>query len=94
MTVTEIENIIRTALDTQLVLVEDESALHRGHAGSTGGGHYRVLIVAQGFAGLRYLERHRKVYSLFSEHIGRDVHALSLKTLTPEEYRNQSDATV
>lgn len=90
MTAREIEETLRRELQADPVMVEDESGLHRGHAGATGGGHYRVLIVAQCFAPLSRIERHKKVYAVFAGRIGKEVHALALRTLTPEEYRAQT----
>jgi stress-induced morphogen len=51
----------------------------------TGGGdHLRAEIVYDGFAGLSRLEQHKLVYSIFEGEIGGPIHALSLKTSTPE----------
>ena len=52
----------------------------------TGGGdHFRATVVAGAFAGLTRIARHRLVYGLFDGEIGGPIHALSLKTQTPEE---------
>jgi BolA protein len=65
----------------------DESEQHRGHAGSGGGGHYRVTIVSEQFAGQPPLARHRAVYAALGEMLGPEVHALSIRALTPDEER-------
>ncbi len=50
----------------------------------TGGqDHYQVTIVSSVFVGLAPLERHRKVYALFADVVGGDLHALSINTKTP-----------
>ena len=66
--------------------MEDESHLHRGHAGAVGGaGHYRVTIVAEAFRGASRVARHRIVYDALREEMGAGIHALAVSALTPEE---------
>lgn len=66
--------------------IEDESALHAGHAGARdGGGHFRLRIVAPGFAGKSTLERHRMVYDALGDLMRRDIHALSIAAFAPNE---------
>ena len=51
----------------------------------TGGGdHFRAEVVSDRFAGLSRLEQHKLVYEIFDADIGGPIHALSLKTSTPE----------
>ncbi len=51
----------------------------------TGGGdHFRATVVSPAFAGLSRIAQHRLVYDLFGAEIGGPIHALSLKTQTPE----------
>ena len=51
----------------------------------TGGGdHFRAEVVSDCFAGLSRLEQHKLVYEIFDADIGGPIHALSLKTSTPE----------
>lgn len=51
------------------------------------GVHFEATIVSPSFDGLRTLQRHRMVYATLGERMGGDIHALSLRTLTPEEAR-------
>lgn len=68
--------------------VVDESHRHAGHEGARDGrGHFRVRIVAAGFAGLKPLARHRRVYVAVGEMMQTDIHALTIEALTPEEGR-------
>ncbi len=66
-----------------------ESALPGADAAVTdltgGGDHLRAEIVYAGFAGKSRLEQHRMVYEVFGADIGGPIHALSLKTATPNE---------
>ncbi|MFL9925231.1 BolA family transcriptional regulator [Herbaspirillum lusitanum] len=66
--------------------VEDESALHAGHAGAaSGGGHYRIRIVSTVFEGKNRLNRHRLVYDCLSDLMHQEIHALAIAALTPSE---------
>ena len=79
---------LRTGLAAEHVALEDESARHAGHEGAQGGaGHYRVLVVSARFAGLDPVARHRAVYAAVGDMIPTEVHALSIRGLTPEEWR-------
>ena len=51
----------------------------------TGGGdHLRAEVVFEGFSGLSRIEQHKLVYDVFGDEIGGPIHALSLKTTTPD----------
>lgn len=64
----------------------DESALHAGHPGAaSGGGHYRLRIVSERFAGHNRLARHRLVYDCLRDMMQQEIHALAITALTPEE---------
>lgn len=65
--------------------VIDDSALHAGHAGAREGGHYRLLIVSTHFVGKTTLQRHRLIYDALGELMRSRIHALSIRSLTPEE---------
>lgn len=69
----------------------DDSRLHAGHAGNTGGGHYAVTVVSDAFCGQSRIQRQRMVQQrladLFSDGL---IHALSIKAQTVEEYRAQA----
>ncbi len=68
--------------------ITDESHKHYGHAGArSGGGHFNVLVISQGFSGKTLLERHRLVYDALGDAMQSDIHALSIKALAPDEYR-------
>ena len=49
------------------------------------GVHFEATVVASQFAGKLPLARHRLVYATLGELMGGAIHALALKTLTPEE---------
>lgn len=49
------------------------------------GVHFEALVVSSLFEGKRPLERHRMVYATLGDRLGGEIHALALKTLTPDE---------
>ncbi len=49
------------------------------------GVHFEARVVYAGFAGKLPIARHRMVYATLGEKMGGEIHALALKTLTPEE---------
>ena len=74
------------ALEPQSIELVDESALHAGHAGArSGGGHFRLTIVSPRFRGLGTLARHRLIYEALAPMMKREIHALSIRALVPEE---------
>ncbi|QWE13456.1 BolA family transcriptional regulator [Polynucleobacter sp. AP-Titi-500A-B4] len=80
------EEDLRKAFDVQKLVIEDESHLHAGHAGAaTGGGHFKLTIVAPQFQGLSPVARHRAIYAALNRHIPKEIHALTISALTPEE---------
>ena len=75
------------ALAPTLLEIEDESHRHVGHAGHDGRGesHFHVKVVSDAFAGRGRVDRQRMVYGLLAEELADRVHALSLRTETPDE---------
>ena len=63
----------------------DESSQHAGHAGARGGGHFAATIVSNRFEGLNAVQRHRLVYEALGDLMKTDIHALSVRALTPKE---------
>jgi len=51
----------------------------------TDGVHFEAVVVSAAFAGRSTLQRHRMVYATLGKLMGHEIHALGLKTLTPEE---------
>ena len=70
----------------QNLVIEDESHLHAGHAGAaSGGGHFRVSIIAPEFQGMSLVARHRAIYGALNRHIPKEIHALTIVALAPDE---------
>lgn len=74
------------ALEPVSVEVLDESGRHVGHAGAaSGGGHFRLVIVSPRFAGRDKLSRHRMIYDALGSLMRREIHALAIQALAPDE---------
>lgn len=78
---------LEQALAPESLEIVDESHLHKGHAGHRPEGetHFRLTVVAAGFSGRSRVERQRLVTAALRDEMGNPIHALSMKTLTPEE---------
>ncbi len=82
-----IEARLRQELAAVHVEVIDESHLHEGHAGAReGGGHFRVTVVSPRFMGLNRVQAQRLVYHVLQGEMGNEIHALSIKTATPQDW--------
>ena len=51
------------------------------------GQHFQAVIVSPAFAGKRLIARHQIVYAALGDRMREEIHALSMKTLTPEEFQ-------
>ena len=49
------------------------------------GVHFEATVISEAFRGKLPLARHRLVYATLGERMGGEIHALALKTLTPDE---------
>jgi BolA protein len=86
-----LEARLRDRLEASHVEVIDESHLHAGHAGAKdGGGHFRAVIVSERFAGLNRVKSQQLVYSIVDDWMGREIHALSMKTFTSLGWAEES----
>jgi BolA protein len=82
-----IEQKLGERLEAVHVEVVDESHLHAGHAGAaSGAGHFRVHVVSAQFQGLGAVDAQRRVYAALDDEMGGEIHALSIRTQTPDQY--------
>jgi acid stress-induced BolA-like protein IbaG/YrbA len=72
----EIESLIEQGLDGAKASVVTD-----------GQGHYEAVVVCAAFDGKRSLPRHQMVYKTLGDRVGREIHALAVKTFTPEEWQ-------
>lgn len=80
------EQDLKKAFSIEHLQIDDESHLHAGHAGAaSGGGHFKLTIVAPEFTGMNLVARHRAVYAALNRHIPTEIHALTINAMAPEE---------
>lgn len=85
----QIEQKLRVALAPTQLEVVDESHMHNVPVGAQS--HFNVFVVSAAFAGARLVARHQTVYRALAEEMAGTVHALALKTLTPDEWSDSGD---
>ena len=76
----DIERYLANGLDCVVLQVQGD-----GH-------HFEALIVSEAFTGLRLVARHQKVYAVLGDRMREEIHALSMKTLTPAEWASSQAA--
>ncbi|MFY2762985.1 BolA family protein [Arenimonas sp. MALMAid1274] len=74
MTPDIIQNLIQTGLPGARAQVQGDDGVH-----------FEATVVAEAFRGKLPLARHRMVYATLGDRMGGEIHALALRTLTPEE---------
>ncbi|MBM4212182.1 MAG: BolA family transcriptional regulator [Gammaproteobacteria bacterium] len=70
----KVAELIRAGLPGALVVVQSEDQIH-----------FATRVVSEAFVGKRSIARHQMVYRILGELVGREIHALSIEALTPEE---------
>jgi len=79
----QIAELIRTGLPGADVRVESDDNTH-----------FAARVVAADFVGKRSLTRHQLIYRTLGELMGREIHALSIDALTPEEWTERRNGRV
>ena len=79
MSAQEVAELIRAGLPGAQVRVESDDNTH-----------FAARVVALEFAGKRSLARHQLIYQALGEKMGREIHALSIDALTPDELAGRS----
>ena len=91
MTVHEtIERKITASLAPAHLEVINESHMHSVPPDSES--HFKLVIVSQRFAGETRVRRHQAVNRILADELAADIHALSLQTLTPDEWQAKGGA--
>ena len=63
--------------------------MQTAHLVVTGDGqHFEAIVVSSAFAGKSRIARHQMVYRTLGERMQGEIHALSMKTYTPEEWES------
>ena len=77
----EITSLIEAAFDGAIVKVM-----------SGDNTHFEALVVAKEFEGKRSIARHQLVYKCLGALVGNEIHALSIRAMTPDEWQAQTNA--
>jgi BolA protein len=90
--IAKIKTILQAQLAAEVVEIVDQTHKHAGHAGvrnaPAGSGHYDAIVVSPQFAGKPMMQQHRMVYGALNELMQTEIHALSIKTYTPEQFQH------
>ena len=81
-----IDSKLRSSIDTQILNIENESHMHSGPATES---HFKVTIVSNDFDGKMLIARHRMINEILKDELAGGIHALTLHTLTPDEYEEK-----
>ncbi len=82
-----IRDRLTAALSPESLEIIDRSHEHAGHEGAkAGGGHFDVTIVTEVFNDMNTVQRHRTVYEALGDAMKSEIHALSIRAYTPEEF--------
>ena len=88
-----IDDELRQRLENNLqpthLELHNDSARHEAHvaAGKHGGAHFQIVVVSPKFTNESLVNRHRMVYGAVGDMMDEQIHALSMKTLAPEEWQ-------
>ena len=53
------------------------------------GTHFEAVVVSEEFVGKSRIQRHQRVYQTLGDRMRNEIHALSMKTFTPQEWQQQ-----
>ncbi len=73
----EIEALIRAGIPDAEITIRGE------------GGHFEATVISPQFEGRNMVQQHQLVYGTLGERMGREIHALSLHTYTPDEWASR-----
>ena len=84
----KIEKILHANLSIAHLKITDDSDKHIGHSEvqKSGGGHFSIFVVSEDFKDKTIIQRHRMIYDLLREELKTNIHALSIKAQTEEEF--------
>ena len=78
---------LSASLSPESLEIIDRSHEHAGHEGAkSGGGHFDVIIVSENFTDMNTVQRHRAIYDALGDAMKSEIHALSIRAYTPEEF--------
>jgi BolA family transcriptional regulator, general stress-responsive regulator len=85
MNLTETIRLKLAALEPISLEIKDDSALHAGHKGNSGGGHFSIKVVSSHFSQKSQIMRHRLIYQALNDLIPQHIHAISIIAASPAD---------
>ncbi|WP_224449509.1 BolA family protein [Haloprofundus salilacus] len=82
MDLNEIEQLIEAGIDDADATVSRPRSPDENHEDA----HFAAVVVSPAFEGKSLVQQHQMVYDALGEHMTTDIHAMEIKTYTPEEY--------
>tara|TARA_B110000014_G_C19767771_1_gene399593 strand:+ start:45 stop:332 length:288 start_codon:yes stop_codon:yes gene_type:complete len=74
--------------------VKDFTGRHLNHEQHDGGFHLEAVIVSENFINKSLIERHKMIYASLGDLLKHEIHAFSMKTLTPDEWENKKNEPI
>ena len=75
---------LQSLMPTSLEII-DESAMHAGHAGNSGGAHFKLELTSSHFCNKSQIMRHRLIYQILADLIPKQIHALSIEARATDD---------
>jgi acid stress-induced BolA-like protein IbaG/YrbA len=80
MQASEVQALIKAGLPDAEVIVKGE------------GDHFEAVVVSRRFADCTVVQQHRLVYATLGDRMGGEIHALALRTMTPESWQGSGES--
>ena len=87
-TTEKISNLLSSNLNIHHLDIVDESGGHQNHKKDSPGGHYRILLISDDFIRLDLISRHKKIYGTLDDMMKTEIHAISMKLMTVDEFKS------
>jgi len=81
------KKIIESKIAIKKIEIKDFTGRHLNHDLHSGGFHLEAIIISDDFEGKNLIERHRMIYDALDDLMQKEIHALSMKTLTSSELK-------
>ncbi|SEL59234.1 BolA family protein [Haloferax larsenii] len=82
MDIADIEELIESNIEDADATVSRPRSYDENHEDD----HYAAVVISPAFEGKPLVQQHQLVYDALGDHMTTDIHAMELKTYTPEEY--------
>ncbi|ELZ82964.1 hypothetical protein C453_13181 [Haloferax elongans ATCC BAA-1513] len=87
MDIADIEELIESNIEDADATVSRPRSYDENHEDD----HYAAVVISPAFEGKPLVQQHQLVYDALGDHMTTDIHAMELKTYTPEEYEAREE---